>query len=355
MKTCVILLSYANNEEKEKTLNKCILSLKDLNIPIILVSHSPITEENQKLCDYSLFEKNNYLFKETDFFDYELPLTEANFNVQFFFGGISTRSYVQKKSYTASALNLLINGNNLAYSLGFDYGLLWEFDFILNEDSLSTILDLFDRIDKNNHDCFYVPCQISGIDTVYSIPQLFPIKKLFDYNSKIITNPKEFIEVTKFQICEEWFLNFYKTLSNPLCMSYDEYFEHFPDMQTNLSSSDLENPLFNGLNSGVFIDRNEVINWIFSVYNGTIFTIKHTYSLVFEGNKIQSQSKEIYPGHWYTNLIPKNISKEITNSNKFLEVNEEISYNNITETFKYKINKKNLTSISKSKIFFSHE
>ena len=213
-KTCILISSHANTIEKERILNNCILSLKHLNLPIILTSHSPISEENQKLCDYSLYEKNNYLFKETDFFEYELPITEANFNRQFFFGGISTRTYVQKKSYQASALNLLINGTNLANSLGFEYGLLWEFDFILNGKTTKNILNLLDDFKINNHDCFYIPCKISGIRSVYSIPQIFPIKKLLEYNSKIITNPKEFIDITKFQICEEWLYNFYKTLKS---------------------------------------------------------------------------------------------------------------------------------------------
>ena len=115
MNTCIIIISYANNQKKEEILNECIISLKKLKLPIILVSHAPISENNQQLCNYSLYEKNNGLFKETDFFNHELPITEANFNVQFFFGGISTRTYIQKKTYNASALNLLINGCFIRY------------------------------------------------------------------------------------------------------------------------------------------------------------------------------------------------------------------------------------------------
>ena len=351
-KTCILISSYANTIEKEKILNNCILSLKHLNLPIILTSHSPISEENQQLCDYSLYEKNNYLFKETDFFNYKLPITDANFNIQYFFGGVSTRSYVQKKSYNASALNLLINGNNLANSLGFEYGLIWEFDFILKNKSTKTILSLLDTMNKNNHDCFYIPCKISCINATYSIPQILPIKKLLEYNSKIITNPKEFIDITKFQICEEWLYNFYQTLSNPLSIQYEEYFQHFPDVLDNLSSSSVSNPLFNGLNSGVFIDNNDKTNWLFSIYNDTIFTIKYTCKLFFDGNEIQTYVDEVHPNYWYYNDIPKNITNEIINSDKFLSVYEKISYNNIDEIYEYKINKENLESISKAKVFF---
>ena len=338
MNSCILISSYANTIEKEEILNNCILSLKHLNLPIILTSHSPISERNQQLCDYSLYEKNNYLFKETDFFNYKLPITEANFNRQYFFGGVSTRSYIQKKSYNASALNLLINGVNLANSLGFEYVLLWEFDFILSSESTNVILNLLGTMDKNNHDCFYIPCAISGINTVYSIPHIFPIKKLLEYNSKIITNPKEFIDITKFQICEEWMYNFYKTLSNPLSIPYEDYFLHFPGTVDNLSSSEVSNPLFGGLNSGVFIDKNDKSNWVLSIYNDTVFIIKYTCNLFFDGNLIQTYVNDVYPNSWYYNAISRTISEEIINSEKFMEVYEEISYNDISEIYEYKIN-----------------
>lgn len=352
MKTCIILLSHANNEEKEKILNECISGLKDLNLPIILVSHAPISEKNQELCDYSLYEKNNIIFKETDFFDYELPITESNFNYQYFFGGISTRTYVQKKTYSVSALNLLINGVNLASNLGFDRSLIWEFDFVLHDKSRDTILSLLEKMDTDSHDCFYIPCTVSYIDAVYSIPQILPIKKFIEYNSKIITDTKEFIDILKFQLCEEWLCAFYKTLSNPLTISYDEYLLHFPDMEGNLSSSETSSPLFGGLNSGVFINKNDKSDWAFSVYNGTSFTMKYTCNLLFEGDEIKTYVNEVPPKHWHYDPISKSIAEEIINSDKFLSVYEKISYNDTDEIYEYKIHRDNLDSVSKGKVFF---
>lgn len=352
MKTCIILLSHANNNEKEKILNECLLSLREFNLPIILVSHAPISEMNQQLCEYSLYEKNNIIFKETDFFEYDLPITEANFNIQFFFGGISTRTYIQKKTYNGSVLNLVTNGINIANSLGYEYGLFWEFDFILQKKSKDFILSLLNEIKNNNYDCFYIPCKISGINTTYSIPQIFPIKKLLEYNSKIIQNPKDFIDVTKFQICEEWLYDFYKKLNNPLSISFDDYHSYFPDINDNLSSSGTDNPFFWRLNSGVFIDKNDKTNWIYSIFNGTIHTLKYTCKLYFNDSEIGSYVNNVYPENWFYNYIPKDITNEILSSDKFLDVYEEISYNDVTEIFQYKINKENLESISKGKVFF---
>lgn len=352
MNTCIILLSHANTQEKEEILNQSILSLKELNLPIVLVSHCPISERNQKLCDYSLYEKNNIIFNETDFFNYELPITEANFNAQFFFGGISTRTYLQKETYNGSVINLITNGINIANLLGFEYGLFWEFDFILQEKSKNSIISILHKMEINNHDCFFIPCQISGINTTYSIPQVFPIKKMLDYNSKIILTAEDFINVTKFQICEEWLFNFYKTLTNPLSIPFEEYKIFFPDMKDNLSSSGLDNPLFWGVNSGVFIDKNDKTNWIYSMFNETSFTIKYSCKIFYDGNQVNVHESEIHPEAWFYDFISKDITNEIINSNKFLTVIEEISYDNINKIYEYKVNKDNLDSISKGKVFF---
>lgn len=351
-KTCVILLSHANTDEKDEILYQSILSIKKLNLPIILVSHYPISNRNQSLCDYSLYEKNNVIFKETDFFNYDLPISESNFNLQWFFGGISTRTYVQKQTYNGSVINLITNGVNIANLLEFDFGMLWEFDFIMNETSINSIIQILDEVKKNNYDCFYIPCKISGIDCSYSNPQIFPIKKLLDYNSQILQTPKDFIEITKFQICEQWMYNFYKTLNNPYTLSFNEYRTFFPDITDNLSSSGLENPLFWGINSGVFIDKNDKTNWIFSVYNSTKFEIDYSCEIFYDNEKIIQCKNKVRSEHWIYDTISKKITNEIINSNTFLYVHEKIIYNDVETNFQYKINKENLESISKAKVFF---
>ena len=226
-------------------------------------------------------------------------------------------------------------------------------DFILNDECKNNMLSLLNEINVNNYDCFYSPCKISGINTIYPIPQLLPIKKLVDYNSKIITNPKEFIDIMKFQICEEYLYNFYKTLTNPLLIAFEEYPKYFPNIKENLSSSGTINPFFYGLNSGVFIDKNDRFHWVFSIYNGTIFPIDYICKLYFCGNEIQTYQNRMGPEFWHYNSISKNIINEILDSDKCLDVYEKISYGDGNkEIFEYKINKKNLESISKAKVFY---
>ena len=353
MKTCIILFSHADTEEKEIILNKTLISLERLNLPIILVSHTPISIENQKKCDYVIFEKNNLLLKETDFFNEEIPLTEANFNTQYFFGGISTRCYVHKKTYAASVINLYINGFSLANHLGFDYGLLWEYDFELDDYASNGVKTILSDVIENSYDGFFIPCQIAGINSIHAVPAVFPIKDFYNYiPKKIIQNSKEYITNINMMLSEEWIYHFYTTLKNPKTYSFDEYTKLVNIELSNQVSSGVENPLFYGLNSGVFIDKHDKSNWVFSVYNSSSKEINYSYDLTYKGQKIDSYSEIVYPNSWTYNFISKDISNEILNSNEFLEVHEHIRYDNYNEIYEYKIHKHNVDSISKGKVFF---
>jgi hypothetical protein len=353
MKTCIVLFSHADTESKEFILSKTLISLEKLNLPIILVSHTPVSIENQKKCDYVIFEKNNLLLKETDFFNEDIQLTESNFNTQYFFGGISTRCYIHKKTYAASVVNLYINGFSLANHLGFDYGLLWEYDFELDDKTHNNIKYILEDVVNNSYDGFFIPCQISGINSIQAVPAIFPIKKFYNYlPKKVIQTPKEYIDNINMMLSEEWIFHFYAKLDNPKTYSFNEYYNLVNIELSNQVSSGVENPLFYGLNSGIFIDKNDKSSWICSVYNDSPKIINYSYNLTFKGQKIDSFSEKIYPNYWKYSFISKDISDEILNSDEFLEIYEHINYENHDEIYEYKIHKNNVDSISKGKVFF---
>ena len=353
MKTCVILFSHADTVEKNQILNRTLLSLKLLNLEIILVSHTPISTDNQNLCDYVIYEKENLLFRETDFFDEEIPLTEANFNTQYFFGGISTRCYVHKKTYTPAVINLYINGFTLANKLGFDYGILWEYDFELDEETSHNVLNLLKEVQDEQKDGFFITCQISGINCIQAVPAIFPVKKFNDYlPKKILQTPKDYIDNIKMMLSEEWVYHFYKTLDNPKSVPFEVYYQLVNLKISNQVSSGVENPLFWGLNSGVFIDKNDKTNWVCSVHNVSQKNIEYSYELRYKGEVIDTFFDVVVPQYWRYNFIPKHISDEILSSDEFLEVSENIKFDNTNETYYYKIDKNNVDSISKGKVFF---
>lgn len=353
MKTCIIVFSHADTEEKNKMLNRTLNSLKLLNLQIILVSHVPISIENQNICNYVIYESTNLLLKETDFFNEEIPLTEANYNTQYFFGGLSTRCYVHKKTYTPAVINLYINGFTLANKLGFDYGILWEYDFELDIETSDNVKKLLIDVVENKNDGFFITCQISGINCIQAVPAIFPIKKFNNYlPKKILETPKDFIDEIGMKICEEWIYHFYETLENPKSYPFEVYYELVNLKISNQVSSGVENPLFWGLNSGVFIDKNNKSNWVCSFYNASPKIIDYSYEIYYKEEKIDYYSETIYPQSWRYNFIPKHISEEILSSDKFLEVKEHIRFDSVDEIYYYKISKNNIDSISKGKVFF---
>lgn len=353
MKTCIVLFSHADTQSKETILNKTLVSLKKLNLPIILVSHTPVSIENQKKCDYVIFEKNNLLLKETDLFEEKLPITEANYNTQYFFGGVSTRCYVHKKTYGPAVINLYINGFNLAKYLGYGYAILWEYDYQLNDITKEKMLGFLDEVIQNNYDGFFVPCNIAGIPSITAVPSILPVDKFVNYiDHNIILTPREYIKVTNFEICEEWVHSFFETLENPLKISFNEYFTTFSDLGCNLVSSGGDNPHFGGLNSGVFINKDNKNSWIYSVFNDSNHNVTIDTVLRYEGLPLLERSETYVPNGWYYFPVPEEISNDILNTENYLDVYEKVYFDGTEEIYQYKISINNIDSISKAKVFF---
>ena len=352
-KNCVVLFSHADTPEKEEILLGSVLKLKKLGIPIILVSHSKIPLDIQSLVDYSLYEKNNLVLKETDFFNEDLPITEANYNTQYFFSGISTRCYVHKKSYGPAVINLYINGFNIAKYLGFDYAILWEYDYQLNEISMERLSDFLSQVNETYHDGFFVPCRIAGVLCVTAVPAIIPVNKFVEYiGHNIIKTTKDYIDVTNFQVCEEWIHTFFETLENPLTLRFEEYFTTFPDLGCNLVSSGAGDAGFGGLNSGVFIHRDDKRKWIYSLFNDSSAEIDIRVVLKYQDSSILSIEKTFAPRCWYYINISEEISNRVLDFGEDLEVFEEVQYKDEKEVYEYKINRNNIDSVSKGKVFF---
>ena len=108
----------------------------------------------------------------------------------------------------------------------------------------------------------------------------------------------------------------------------------------------------NGFNKEIFIDKNDKTNWVCSVYNVSQKNIEYSYELRYKGEVIDTFFDVVVPQYWRYNFIPKHISDEILSSDEFLEVSETIKFDNTNETYYYKIDKNNVDSSSKGKVFF---
>jgi hypothetical protein len=63
---CIVVFSHADNKEKEEILFNSLISIKKLNLKVILASHIVVSERNQNLCDYFIKDDNNLIISVTE-------------------------------------------------------------------------------------------------------------------------------------------------------------------------------------------------------------------------------------------------------------------------------------------------
>lgn len=353
MKTCVVIFSHANTPEKKIKLRESIKSIKDLNLPILLSSNVVVDLEIINEVNHFIYNKENLIFKETDFFDLDLPVSEMNYNFQFFFGGISTRTFIRKKIYSPAILNHFIASVNQCKLLGYDYVLITEYDYVFDEKSKKFITDAYKKIELENLDGFYVPCSMSGIKTVFPIPLIFKIDKFLQYcGSSIVKTPLDFVRVNQFKIDEQWTYDFCRFLEKPITIPYESWSEIFGSTFSNQIEASSFDVGFNKINSGLFINKHDKSEWIYSVYNDSGKDVKISTKLFLSGNLFFEHTKLFGNGHWYFIKIDKNQINEIFESNKEILVSEIWNDGDNDNIFEYKISSKNIENIKKLKFFF---
>jgi hypothetical protein len=117
-------------------------------------------------------------------------------------------------------------------------------------------------------------------------------------------------------------------------------------------SSGVDNPHFGTLNSGVFICKDNKEKWIFSIFNDSKSDITIQFEIKYTEKLICSLNQTFPRKGWYYINLPNSISTEILNSDNELDVFEKVTIDGSEEIYEYKINKNNIDSISKSKVFF---
>jgi hypothetical protein len=352
-KSCIIIFSHADNIEKKEVLKKAISQLKKLDLPILLSSHLSVEVDIQDEIDFLIFDRNNITFKETDFFDLEVPITEANFNKQYFFGGISTRTYVRKETYQASVFNHFISSANLADTLGFENALITEYDYVYSDENIKDLKKIIGEIEKNEYEGFFIPCQMAGINTIFPIPMVVPIKKFKNYcGTKVIKKSSDYVDMIKFKLCEQWARTFFDSLENAHRMNYDFYMENFKDSHKNLIEAGDFNPTYSNINSGIFINRDDEYSWVISIFNGTTKNLNFSTKVYYLDDLIFSQEQEYVPQSWFFSRIPREKVENVINGEGTIKIEEVITFGDVSKKFEHKINKKNYNTLKKCKWCF---
>lgn len=64
-----LVMAHADTNYRKKLLNECLSSI---NLPVVLSTNYPVSEENQLLCDYYIYNKNNPLLYKEEFSKYNV-------------------------------------------------------------------------------------------------------------------------------------------------------------------------------------------------------------------------------------------------------------------------------------------
>jgi hypothetical protein len=357
---CIIVFSHADTLEKEEILFNSLSSIKKLKLKILLGSHIAVSERNQNLCDYFIKDDNNLIIEESDIFNNPINIDTDLFKTTDYFGGLKLETFVYKKSYQAGVFNLFISTLKLANQIGFKNAILWEYDYELGDQSVDFFNKNMDLMIKDNLDSvsftstiiFFNNNIVQGqIDCCYAVPFIININKsLLMFPNKFIENGKEYNEISKLMIMEQWVKSNIINNCNPkIEYDYSDYKSHLPDTKVGQVGSQGSNYLFLGLRSGVYFNNNGCIvahNNISDNYLTSDITIHdlQNESILFK-NKF-----DLPPNIWRYNNLDESIFNTFKSELgcKVVEIVEDVNSGKV-DTFEYIINKDNIDFVSKLK------
>lgn len=356
---CIVVFSHADNIEKDEILFKSLNSIRRLDLNVILASHIDVSDRNRNLCDYFIKDDNNLIISESDIFNNQLDIHDNLYNTTDFFGGVKFETYVYKKNYQAGVFNLYISSFKLAKQLGFKNIILWEYDYILGEISYYFIKSNIQKFLDNGLESisFESTIRIFNNDIVqkeipccYAIPVFFNIDRFLSIMpSKSIENTKEYLEISKLMIMEQWIkINIINNCNPRLEYAHDDYSRYLPDTEVGKVDSQSANYLFLGLRSGIYFNEYSAC---FSLNNVSINTLKCIFT-IYDSLNIPIYHRDYTLGYmcWFYDILNEDISDIMRTDTgcKVIEIIEDIDSGKI-DTFEYIINKDNIDFISKLK------
>lgn len=357
---CVVVFSHASTNEREETLFKSLTSIKKLNLKVILASHISVSERNQNLCDYFIKDDNNLIINESDIFNNPVSIEGDLFNTTDYFGGLRLETYIYKKSYQAGVFNLYISAFKLAKQIGFKNAILWEYDYELGDQSVDFFNKNIDLMIKDNLQSISFQSTITifnsdviqfQIDCCYAVPVFFNLDRFLSIApNKFIENVKEYNEISKLMIMEQWIKSNIINNCNPrLEYGLADYKKYLPDTLVGQVHSQGSNYLFLGLRSGVYFSDNRCIVAHNNISENYLTSDIVIYDL--QNENILFKNKFDLPSNvWRYSNLGENIFN-IFKSELGCKVTETIEdvKSGKSDTFEYIINKDNIDFVSKLK------
>lgn len=130
MKNLIIISAYINTQEKEDVLFQALTQLKKLELPILIMCNSILNDRILKLCDYHIYDKENFL----------LPPERSPIN---WFADSTETVHLYNKGVGYPIIKKLNIALHFAKNLGFENFLLAEYDNIYHDEDLPKVTNMF--------------------------------------------------------------------------------------------------------------------------------------------------------------------------------------------------------------------
>lgn len=125
MKDLILITAYTPDLERVQLLKELLKTIDRDSFDIMISSHSPVSDEVVKGCDYFLFQKKNTL------------LTDIDHKIKFWFGNeffeISTTEF-KNYNHLIAAGSLILNGLSAAKNFGYEKVHFLEYDSLILDD-----------------------------------------------------------------------------------------------------------------------------------------------------------------------------------------------------------------------------
>jgi hypothetical protein len=169
--------------------------------------------------------------------------------------------------------------------------------------------------------------------------------------NKFIETTKEYTNISKFMIMEQWIKeNIIKNCNPKIEYLYGDYSNFLSDTIVGQVHSQGSNYLFLGLRSGIYFSENGCMACYNNISNNnlniSLTVINNDNNILFQDNI------DILPGFWRYNYLTE-FTFNMFNTNSGCRVIEKVTdkNSNKTDTFDYIINNKNIEFVSKLKKF----
>jgi hypothetical protein len=149
MSDIILIDAFITNEINEKKLSDFINRIKTIDLPILLISNTIISEKIVNKVNYYIYDSENRLFDDV-FEEYEkFILWEVLNDIRF------NTLYEHKQKHALSVMVNLFNGITFAKSIGYKNFHRIEYDTILGDDTINFIRKISEKTNEKGKEGYF--------------------------------------------------------------------------------------------------------------------------------------------------------------------------------------------------------